>query len=66
MLSDKVRMNSVFTRGGPMDRTHPGLLLAPALSLRANLQQRKSEVDCLAVWDPQLSSTLGGGDPPAS
>jgi hypothetical protein len=49
-----------------MDTTHTGLPLASALSSRANSQQRESEVDCPVVWDPQLSSTLGGGDPPAS
>jgi hypothetical protein len=66
MSSGKVRTNSIFTRGGPMDTMHTGLPLAPVLSSRANLQQRESEADCLAVWDPQLSSTLGGGDPPVS
>jgi hypothetical protein len=66
MSSDKVRTNSIFTRDGPMNTAHTGLPLAPALSSRANLQQRESEADCPAVWDSQLSSTLSGEDPPAS
>jgi hypothetical protein len=49
MLLDKFRKKSVLTRGGPMDTTHTDLPLAPALSLRANSQQRESEADCPAV-----------------